>query len=47
MDTEDCYFFNQLEVIRDKFKDIDKQKTTQYFGKLLNVVQADKNAKIR
>ena len=47
MDTEECYFFDQLEVIRDRFKVVDKQKITQYFEKLLNVVQEDENQEIR
>ena len=45
--TEVCYFFDQLEVIRDRFKIVDKSKIAQYFEKLVNVVQEDENEGIR
>ena len=47
MDRSECYFFDQLEVIRDRFKIVEKTKITQYFEKLVNVVQDDESEKIR
>ena len=47
MDPQECYFYDQLEVIRDRFKIVEKTKITQYFEKLVNVVQEDENEQIR
>ena len=45
-DPEACYFYDQLETIRDKFKIVEKEKITQYFDKLVIVVEQDENENI-
>ena len=47
MNPQECYFYDQLEVIRDRYKIVEKAKITQYFEKLVNVVQEDESESIR
>ena len=47
MDPSEIYFFDQLAVIRDRYQIVEKTKITQYFEKLVNVVQDDESENIR
>ena len=46
-DPTSCYFYDQLETIRDRFKSVEKAKITQYFDKLVVVVEQDNDENVR